>query len=101
MLDYLDDLHADFWAIWGVDLHRDTELTGPEFFSMALRTFDFDGVMTALARAENAAQQRGSAPAPQQQPAQAAAQREQAQVVDLATFRAMHPGVIGHSNDNA
>jgi len=95
---YLDDLHADFWAIWGIDIHRDTTLTGPEFFAMARRTFSYDGVMTGRARVENEARQRtpASAPRPAASPA---APQEQAQVVDLATFRAMHPGVIGMSSD--
>jgi hypothetical protein len=100
VLGYLDDLHADFWAIWGIDIHRDTTLTGPEFFAMARRTFSYDGLMAARARAEEQAQQRTPTSAPTQ-PAQPAAQGEQAHVVDLATFRAMHPGVIGHSSDNA
>jgi hypothetical protein len=73
-------------------------LTGPEFFSMARRTFSFDGVMAARAREEDKARQRTPAPAPRPT-AQPAQQHEQAQVVDLAAFRAMHPGVVEMSSD--
>lgn len=98
MPGYLDDLHADFLAIWGIDLHRDTTLTGPEFFTLARRTFAFDGVMAARAREEDKTQQGTSAPAPQPT-AHPAARQEQAQVVDLAAFRAMHPGVVELASD--
>ncbi|ANZ35257.1 hypothetical protein BBK82_03380 [Lentzea guizhouensis] len=102
MLGYLDDLHADFLAIWGIDIHRDTTLTGPEFFALAMRTFAFDGVMTARARAEDKAQQPIQAPATPaaaQPAARPAAQQGPAQVVELSAFRAMYPGVVEMSSD--
>jgi hypothetical protein len=74
-------------------------LTGPEFFAMARRTFAFDGVMAARARTEDEARQRPAAPAARQPASQPGPQREQAQVVDLAAFRAMHPGVVEMSSD--
>lgn len=70
---------------------------------MARRTFSFDGVMAARARLEDKAQQRNQQSAPQKPQPQArpaaTPSGEQAQVVDLAAFRAMHPGVIGYSGD--
>lgn len=96
MLDYLDDLHADFLAIWGIDVHRDVTLTGPEFFAMARRTFCFDGVMAARARLEDQQAEAVQPQVPQRQTAPAS-QRADEKVVDLATFRQMFPGVVSHS----
>lgn len=96
MLDHLDDLHADYWAIWGIDIHRDTTLTGPEFFAMARRTFSYDGMMTARLRAQEEQEQQ-QAPVSQPQTPSPTPQSSGAKVVDLATFRQMFPDVTTHS----
>lgn len=95
MLSYLDDLYADFLAFWGIDIHRDTTLTGPEFFVLARRTFSYDGVMTGRAQAEDEHVRRETpAPQPQQQETPVRAGEK---VVDLATFRAQFPAMVSHS----
>lgn len=97
MVDHLDDLHADFLSIWGIDLDTDTSLSGPRFFSLARRTFAYSGVMAARVAAE----ERDEQPQVTEQGAQhrpAPVQSgERAQEVDLATFRAMHPELIEHN----
>lgn len=51
VLDYLDDLDADFRVFYRID---DIEqLSGPKFFALALRTFAYQGVMAALAASES------------------------------------------------
>lgn len=99
MIDHVEDLHADFLAFYGIDIHRDTELTGPEFFSLARRTFAFEGVMAARWRNEEG----GGHQAPERyEPVeqQAVAGRQDADVVDLAQFRVMFPGVVEHSTSS-
>jgi hypothetical protein len=50
VLDYLDDLDADFRVFYQID---DMEsLPGPRFFALALRVFAYQGVMAALAAAQ-------------------------------------------------
>lgn len=50
VLDHLPDLEADFLVFYRVE---DIEsLTGPRFLSLALRVFAYQGVMAALAVAQ-------------------------------------------------
>lgn len=49
VLDYLDDLDADFRVFYRID---DIEsLSGPRFLALALRVFAYQGVMAARAAA--------------------------------------------------
>jgi hypothetical protein len=45
VLDHLEDLDADFLALYGIDGFE--SMTAPRFFGRALRTFAFSGVMAA------------------------------------------------------
>lgn len=47
VLDYLDDLDADFLRFYRVDY---TDLTGPRFFSLAARVGVYGGMMTERIR---------------------------------------------------
>jgi hypothetical protein len=96
VLDHLDDLHADFLAIWGIDLHRDTTLTGPEFFELATRTFAFEGVMAARLRAED---ETNGYSAPSAQPERISSTTTEApptgaREVEVRHMRMLHPDLI-------
>lgn len=99
MLDHLDDLWADILAIWGVDIHRasTSELTGPEFFAMAMRTFAFEGVMQA--RLEQERQEGPPARQPVPEPRQQAPGSTGSNVVELNAFRAEFPDLVSHSTE--
>ncbi len=96
MLDHLDDLHADFLAIWGIDLHRDTELGAPEFFELASRTFAFDGVMAARLRTEDETNGHHAPAAPQQQIPSTATEAPTpgTREVEVHHMRMLHPDLI-------
>lgn len=98
MLDHVDDLAADFRVFYGIDIHRDTELTGPEFFSLARRVFAYDGVMAVRWRRleEGDAEQTPERYEPAE--SQGIGGRRDADVVDLAAFRVMFPGVVEHTS---
>lgn len=49
VLDYLDDLDADFLRYYGREWH---EMTGPRFFSRAERVGAYGGVLAYRVRAE-------------------------------------------------
>jgi hypothetical protein len=60
VLDHLADLEADFLVFYRVE---DIEsLTGPRFLSLAMRVFAYQGVMAALAAAQqdNGASRNGT-----------------------------------------
>lgn len=50
VLDHLPDLEADFLVFYRVECIE--SLTGPRFLSLALRVFAYQGVMAALAVAQ-------------------------------------------------
>jgi hypothetical protein len=50
VLDHLEDLDADFLALYRIDDFG--EMFAPRFFSLALRTVAFSGVMAARVAAE-------------------------------------------------
>jgi hypothetical protein len=56
VLEHLDDLDADFRALYRVDGVGDEdfgELSGPRFLALAERTFCYEGTMAALAAGQS------------------------------------------------
>lgn len=90
VLDYLDDLDADFLAFYGIDLNE-AELSGPRFFALANRLTAYSGVMSARVEAEREKDEDGTTPAPTRQ---AAAESSTSKEVGLTAFRVMFPGIV-------
>lgn len=69
MLDHLDDLDADFLAIWRIDL-RDpaTVMSAEAFFARAFRTFAYRGAMREELLAEQRNNEDNGGPAPRPSP---------------------------------
>jgi hypothetical protein len=59
VLDHLPDLEADFLVFYRIDISDPDVLTGPRFLSLALRVFAYQGVMAALAVAQQEEQAGG------------------------------------------
>lgn len=100
MLDHLDDLDADFLAVWGIDLRDpDCGITAERFFALAFRTFAYRGVM----REELLAEQRNnedrgpppttSGPTPSRQAP--AGEGDGAKWVSPEEMKAMFPDLCG------
>jgi hypothetical protein len=86
--DHLDDLDADFLAVYGIDLEQQ-EITGARYFALAHRLTAYQGVMAARAEAEREpAEERGRPAAVRQQ--DDGGTRE----VSLTAFRVMFPGIV-------
>lgn len=68
-------------------------MDGPRFFSLARRTFAFEGVMQARARQEEEAPQQ----VPTRQPQQSQQVAASSNVVELTAFRAAFPGLVSHN----
>lgn len=63
MLDHLDDLDADFLAIYGIDLRDpDADLSAEMFFARAFRLFSYRGAMREALQAEQEANEPAPAP---------------------------------------
>lgn len=95
VLDHLDDIDADFLAIYGIDL-LDQEVTGPRYFALAHRLTAYQGVMAARVEEEREERQpsshtptRTSSTAPP--PRQGAGETTE---VSLTQFRAKFPGLV-------
>lgn len=99
VVEHLDDLQADFLAIWGIDLDVDEPPYAARFFAMCRRTFSYDGVMAArLAELER---REPSQPAPRHAAhvptwATASQHDRQVQEVSLEQLARMHPDLIDH-----
>lgn len=93
ILDHLDDLDADFLAIYGLDLEH-VEISARRYFALAHRLPAYQGVMAA--RREEARDQRqsnsttptrtSSTPAP--------ARDNETREVSLTAFRMQFPGLV-------
>jgi hypothetical protein len=87
VLDHLDDLDADFLAIYGIDLEHD-DISARRYFALAHRLTAYSGVMAA--RAENERERStptrtSSTPAPP---------RDDTTELSLTQFRAKFPGLV-------
>ncbi|MBD9700642.1 hypothetical protein IHE56_00755 [Streptomyces sp. ID01-12c] len=89
VLDHLDDLDADFLAIYGIDLERN-EISARRYFALAYRLTAYTGVMAARAENErdnNTPTRTSSTPAPE---------RDDSSTTELSLtqFRAKFPGLV-------
>jgi hypothetical protein len=90
ILDHLDDLDADFLAIYHIDLERD-EISARRYFALAHRLPAYQGVLAARQDAERneprtTPTRTSSAPAPEQ--------RGDTTELSLTQFRAKFPGWV-------
>lgn len=94
VLDHLDDLDADFLAIYGIDL-EDTELSARRYFALAQRLPAYQGVMAARIEAEQEATQPDSN-TPTRTSSTPAPARGDSSVTELSLtqFRAKFPGLV-------
>lgn len=92
VLDHLDDLDADFLAIYHIDLEQQ-EVPGHRYFALAHRLTAYNGVLAARAEAER---ERTSA-TPTRTHSPAAPRRDTSSSVtelSLTQFRAKFPGLV-------
>lgn len=71
MTEHLDDLDADFRALYRIDGIGDEEfgtLSGPRFLALAERTFCYEGTMAALAAREHTPSPGSTPPVPGRRP---------------------------------
>jgi hypothetical protein len=95
VLDHVDDLDADFLAIYHIDLDRD-EITAARYFALAHRLTAYTGVMAARAEAEQETPRTtrttptrtSSTPAPER------AETGETREVSLTAFRMQFPGLV-------
>lgn len=95
VLDHLDDLDADFLAVYGIDLEQADAISARRYFALAHRLTAYTGVMAARAEAERedrptpSTPTRTSSTAPP--PRQGAGETTE---VSLTQFRAQFPGLV-------
>ncbi len=95
VLDHLDDLDADFLAVYHIDL-LEQEISSRRYFALAQRLPAYTGVMAARLEAEREQQAPGS-PTPTRTSSTSAPERaESSEVreVSLTAFRVMFPGFV-------
>lgn len=92
VLDHLDDLDADFLAIYGIDL-EDQEIGAPRYFALAHRLPAYQGVMAARIEEEREQQQPASTPT-RTSSTPATAQRGDVTELSLTQFRAKFPWMV-------
>jgi hypothetical protein len=97
VLDHLDDLDADFLAIYGIDLDRD-DITARRYFALAHRLPAYTGVMAARVEAEREEEQptRAASSTPTRTSSTPVTERGDTGVteVSLTQFRAQFPGWV-------
>jgi hypothetical protein len=95
VLDHLEDLDADFLAIYGIDL-LEQEISAHRYFALAYRLTAYQGVMAAVA--EEARERRApSRPTPTRTSSTAQPSRQgagESTEVSLTQFRAQFPGLV-------
>lgn len=92
VLDHLDDLDADFLAIYHIDLYGQ-EISARRYFALAQRLTAYTGVLAARVEAERD-ESRPSAAAPTRTGTSSAAQRGDTTELSLTQFRAQFPGWV-------
>lgn len=91
VLDHLDDLDADFLAIYGIDLERDG-ISAHRYFALAQRLPAYQGVMAA--RVEEQREETSSAPPTRTSSTPMPAQGDGTTELSLTQFRAKFPGWV-------
>lgn len=99
VLDYLDDIDADFLAIYGIDL-LEQEVSARRYFALIHRLPAYQGVLAVRreeAREEQedpGEQKRSSTPTRTSTEAAPAGGSSEVREVSLTQFRAFYPGLI-------
>jgi len=97
VLDHLDDLDADFLAIYGIDLET-AEISARRYFALAHRATAYTGVMAARAEAERDDQPQPQAATPPTRTSSTAAPERadssEVREVSLTAFRMQFPGLV-------
>jgi len=91
VLDHLEDLDADFLAIYGIDLEQ-VEISGPRYFHLAHRLTAYQGVMAARVDEEQDRSDTTTTRTSSTQPAQQGG--GETKEVSLTAFRVMFPGIV-------
>ncbi|MEH0586234.1 hypothetical protein QA942_19940 [Streptomyces sp. B21-106] len=96
VLDHLDDLDADFLAVYGIDLET-SEISARRYFALAHRLTAYQGVMAARVEAEREDRPQPSASRTPTRtsstPAPVGAGGENVEL-SLTQFRAQFPGLV-------
>jgi hypothetical protein len=94
VLDHLDDLDADFLAIYGIDLEQ-ADVSGRRYFALAQRLTAYQGVMAARVDQERDEQDGTSSTTTRTSSTQPAQQGGGGtKEVSLTAFRVMFPGIV-------
>jgi hypothetical protein len=93
VLDYEDDLDADFLAIYGIDL-CEQEIGAPRYMALAHRLTAYSGVMAARAEAERERQPASSTPTRTSSTPAPARGDGETREVSLTAFRMQFPGLV-------
>lgn len=91
ILDHLDDLDADFLAIYRIDLERD-EITARRYFALAQRLPAYQGVMAA--RLDEQREEQPSSTPTRTSSTPMPAQGDGTTELSLTQFRAKFPGWV-------
>jgi hypothetical protein len=92
VLDHLDDLDADFLAIYGIDLEQ-ADVSARRYFALAQRLPAYQGVMAARYEEAREEQQAPSSTSTRTS-SEPAPRREDVTEVSLTQFRAQFPGLV-------
>jgi hypothetical protein len=95
VLEYLDDLDADFLAIYGINLDH-AELSARRYFALAQRLPAYQGVMAARVDAEREDRPQAVSHTPTRTSSAPAPERGNGEAVELSLtqFRAQFPGLV-------
>lgn len=94
VLDHVDDLDADFLAIYRIDLERD-EVSARRYFALAHRLTAYSGVMAARAEAEREDRPHTAVSStPTRTSNTPAPARGDETELSLTQFRATFPGLV-------
>lgn len=91
VLDHLEDLDADFLAIYGIDLEQ-ADVSSRRYFHLAHRLTAYQGVMAARVDEERERPTSTTTRTSSTQPAQQ--DRGGSKEVSLTAFRVMFPGIV-------
>jgi hypothetical protein len=98
VLDHLDDLDADFLAVYGIDLEQADAISARRYFALAHRLTAYTGVMAARAeteREQSEPNRTSSTPTRTSTPAEPTRHgSSETTEVSLTQFRAQFPGLV-------
>lgn len=94
VLSHLDDIDADFLAIYGIDLEQ-VDVPARRYFALAYRLTAYTGVMAARVEEEREQQPASTTPTRTSSTAQPVRQGGgETTEVSLTQFRAKFPGLV-------